>query len=162
MFTRRENYRPINPCEDCPAFEGMECIEVRRTPNWGPEINTMYASSMPPDPVLYAHDPNQPEAGTVVLGEDVGCVDAFCQAHEAGSSRVLGETHAKLEQCSGPTEVRVGILRRKTKTICGANFAKDVHTVARLTRIAKRQGRMSLQGAIDIIVKASSRERHSS
>ena len=153
---RTENFRPIEPCDKCPAFNGMESIAVTRTLNPSMPVGEFVIASSFPDRVFYAHDPKNPLAGNVVLGPDIGCVDPFCQSHESASSRTLGETHRACKKCSGPKEVRVGFIKKRTVTVCGAGFEKDKGLVSRLNRIAKRQGRSALS-SIDTVLPASSR-----
>ena len=151
-----ENYKPLQPCNDCPAFSGMENIAVTRTLNSGMPIEEFVVVANYPDRVFYAHDPEHPLAGSVVLGPDTGCVDAFCQRHESASSRVLGESHQACQNCTGPKAVSVGILKRRTRTICGGGFENDRGLVNRLNRIAKRQGRSALS-SVDTVLAPSRR-----
>lgn len=152
-----ENFRPLEPCSKCPAFDGMEIIAVTRTLNSGMPVEEWVVVADYPDRVFYAYDPENTQAGTVVLGPDTGCVDAFCQGHEAASSRVLGETHRACENCNGPKEIAVGFLKRRTQTVCGAGFEKDHGLVNRLNRVARRQGRVALS-TIDRVLAPSPRQ----
>ena len=156
-YTIKENYRPIVPCEECPAFSGMNNIAVSRTPNAPmPEGEWVLAANYP-DKVFYAHDPDARLAGNVILGEDIGCSDALCGMHEYASSRVLGHTHEACSNCTGPKDVYVGFIRSRKKTVCGAGFEKDRGTVSRLIRFAKRQGRTALVSS-DIVLASSPRQ----
>ncbi len=151
-----QNFRPLEPCDECPAFNGMDNIAVARTANLGmPEGEFVVAGSFP-DRMFYAYDPTNTLAGNVVLGADRGCEDAFCGRHESASSRVLGETHHACSGCTGPKEIPVGLLRRRTRTVCGAGLEKDRGLVSRLNRVARRQGRSALS-SVDTVITSSPR-----
>lgn len=151
-----DNFKPIEPCPKCPAFDSMVNIAVTRTLNSGMPVEEWVVVADYPDRVFYAYDPENTQAGAVVLGPDTGCVDAFCQGHEAASSRVLGEAHQACLDCTGPKEMKVGILKRRSRTVCGAGFEKDTGLVNRLNRIGARQGRSALS-SIDTILAPSPR-----
>ncbi len=122
-YMKPENFRQPEFCEDCPAVADMEQIEVRKTNNFGPMVNTVYAGNMPSEKQLYVHDPEKPEAGAVILGEDY-LTDPFCGCHETAQSRALGETHERLEACEGPTEETSWFGLKKTAG-CGAGFRNN-------------------------------------
>lgn len=119
-FRRQENYRTPEFCAECPATAEMDQIEVRLTNNFGPEVNSVYSGDMPPERQIYAHDPKNPDAGAVVLGEDF-LVDPMCSCCEFAASRTLGKTHEKIESCEGP-QLITSWFGLKKSIVCGAGF----------------------------------------
>jgi len=131
-FSNRENFRVPEFCENCSLVTGMEQIEVRTSLNDGPSVNTTYwEHEMPADKIIYAHDPNKPSAGAIKIGND-GFTDPFCQCCEYTDSRVLGEAHQKVANCSGPITETVGLFRHRQVQKCGAGFREVGDLVVKL------------------------------
>lgn len=142
-FSKSENFRQPAFCTDCPATQDMERIEIRRTSNPGPEVNGLYyADRMPTKPIIYAHDPGKQEAGAIALGE-YGLVDPFCGCCEFSDSRVLGKTHERVQQCSGPEEKR-GWFGIGKSLRCGAGFQEIGKLVNRLNESSSRDSNLHI------------------
>lgn len=155
-FIRKDTYKVPDFCSGCPAVEGMEQIEVRTTTNMHPP--EVYLKGQFSEPLIYAHDPASDEAGEVILGENY-MVDGFCNCCEYATSRALRVANTAVDACNGAKEVKYGLFKRKTKKVCGAGLEKDtLGRVRRLESIGRRQGRFALD-AIDIVVKATARQK---
>lgn len=154
-YSIEENYRQPKFCADCPAFKGMENLEVRRTTNDGPGLG-LYVGGMPPDKEIYAWDPDNPDAGAVTLGRD-GITDPFCGCCEYPTSRALGSAHSASEACIGPvTETN---WRGKDKpSECGAGYRNTGARVLALNAIGRKQGR-NFNPDSDIILQNKERKK---
>lgn len=151
-YIKKESMRSPEFCAECPAVAGMANIAVACTTNPRFPINEWVvgpAGSFP-DPVYYAFDPENPLAGAVILGKDY-TVDPFCGCHEYPSSQALSVTHELTEACQGPKEVPVGIIRRRTKTVCGAGFINEAPQVRRLNRIGGKTGSLAINSTSFIV-----------
>jgi hypothetical protein len=156
-FIRKETYKVPEFCADCPPVEGMTKVEIRRTSNTPPPVDAHFVLGKFADPLIYARDPDNLEAGEVVLGRDY-TVDAFCECHEFPESRALSIANVAVDTCTGPVEVKYGFLKRKTKKVCGAGYEKDVlGRVRRLELLGRRQGKTAID-AVNTIIEPTARQ----